>query len=79
MEITATSIPLPSNIQMNKKTFQKMLFIMNALQEGWSVRKSNNTYIFTKKHENKREIFQEDYLENFVIQNATALDRLSDI
>jgi len=61
--------PIPSNIQMNKKTFQKMLFIMNALQDGWSVKKSSDTYIFTKKHENRREIFREDYLENFIHSN----------
>lgn len=60
---------LPSNIQMNKRTFQKMLFIMNALQDGWKVKKTNDTYIFTKKHENKREIFREDYLENFIHSN----------
>ena len=57
---------LQNNIQMNKKAFQKMVFIMNALQDGWSVKKSNDAYIFTKKHENRREIFQEDYLENFL-------------
>jgi hypothetical protein len=59
-----------TNIQMNKKTFQKMVFIMNALQDGWSIKKSSDAYIFTKKHENRREIFQEDYLENFIISNA---------
>jgi hypothetical protein len=58
-----------TNIQMNKKTFQKMLFIMNALQDGWTVKKSSDTYIFTKKHENRREIFREDYLENFIHSN----------
>jgi hypothetical protein len=63
-------ILLPSNIQMNKKTFQKMLFIMNALQDGWSIKKSSDTYIFTKKHENRREIFREDYLENFIYSNS---------
>ena len=57
---------LQNNIQMNKKAFQKMVFIMNALQDGWSIKKSNDAYIFTKKHENRREIFQEDYLENFI-------------
>jgi len=62
---------LQNNIQMNKKAFQKMVFIMNALQDGWSVKKSNDAYIFTKKHENRREIFQEDYLENFIIRAAT--------
>ena len=63
------SFDLPSNVQMNKKTFKKMLFIMNALEQGWSVKKSNESFIFTKKHESRREIFQEDYLENFVLEN----------
>ena len=61
---------LQNNIQMNKKAFQKMVFIMNALQDGWSIKKSNDAYIFTKKHENRREIFQEEYLENFIISNS---------
>jgi hypothetical protein len=78
METASMSINLPSNIQMNKKQFQKMLFIMNALSDGWSIKKSQDTYIFTKKHENRREIFQENYLENFVIQNATTTDILSE-
>jgi hypothetical protein len=72
-----TAIPLPSNVQMNKKTFQKMIFIMNALEKGWSVKKSNGSFIFTKKHENRREIFQENYLENFLLSNTdpTILDK----
>ena len=70
---------LPSNIQMNKKQFQKMIFIMNALDQGWSVKKSQDSYIFTKKHENRREIFQENYLENFIIQNATSVDIFTNV
>jgi hypothetical protein len=62
---------LPSNVQMNKKTFQKMLFIMNALENGWVVKKTNDLYIFTKKHEGKREVFQENYLETFLRKNLT--------
>ena len=58
-----------NNIHMNKTAFQKMNFIMNALNTGWSVKKSDESFIFTKKHEGKREIFKEDYLENFVINN----------
>jgi len=60
---------LPSNVQMNKKTFQKMLFVMNALENGWVVKKTNDLYIFTKKHEGKREVFQENYLETFLRTN----------
>jgi hypothetical protein len=70
---------LPSNIQMNKKQFQKMIFIMNALDQGWSVKKSQDSYIFTKKHENRREIFQENYLENFIIHNATSVDIFTNV
>jgi hypothetical protein len=70
---------LPSNIQINKKQFQKMVFIMNALEQGWSVKKSQDSYIFTKKHENRREIFQENYLENFILQNATSTDIITNV
>jgi hypothetical protein len=48
---------------------QKMLFIMNALERGWTVKKSQDSYIFTKKHENRKEIFMENYLEKFVGDN----------
>lgn len=57
------------NIHINKAKYQKMLFIMNALEQGWSIKKSEDSYIFTKKHENKREIFMESYLEKFIISN----------
>ena len=68
-----TAIEYPTNITMNKKTFQKMMFISNALEQGWSVKKSNDTFIFSKKHENKREIFQEEYLERFILENMTTM------
>ncbi len=50
-------------------TFQKMNFIMNAIESGWSVKKSDDNYIFTKKHEGKREVFMSDYLEKFIDKN----------
>ena len=33
--------------------------------------KRDESYIFTKKHENKKEIFQENYLDEFIKNNAT--------
>ena len=56
------TIGLPDNIHISKPAFQKMLFITNALEQGWTVRKSQESYIFTKKHENRQEIFQENLL-----------------
>jgi hypothetical protein len=60
---------LPNNIKLEKASLRKMLFIMNALDQGWSIKKSQDSYIFTKKHENRREIFQENYLEDFLFSN----------
>jgi len=42
---------------------------MNALDQGWSIKKKDESYIFTKKHENKKEIFQENYLDEFIKTN----------
>jgi len=54
------------------------MFLMNALEQGWSLKKLNNSYIFTKKHENRKEIFQENYLENFLLSNFSGelLDKI---
>jgi hypothetical protein len=54
---------------LEKPTLRKLLFISNALEQGWSVKKQDESYIFTKKHENKREVFKENYLENFLLTN----------
>ena len=48
-----------------------MMFLHNALDQGWTVKKSSDSYIFTKKHQNRREIFQENYLESFLVSNFT--------
>ena len=69
MEAELIATPLSNNIKIEKNTMHKMLFIMNALDGGWSVKKSQESYIFTKKHENRREIFQEHYLEDFLVSN----------
>ena len=66
------SSDLPNNIKLEKSSLRKMLFIMNALDQGWSIKKSNDSYIFTKKHENRREIFQENYLEDFLFSNFSS-------
>ncbi len=54
---------------IDNKKFEIMIFIVNALNEGWSVKKRNNTYVFTKNHEGKKEIFSESYITKFVKEN----------
>jgi hypothetical protein len=56
-------------IHLDKKYYNKMKFIMNAIENGWTVRKMDDNYIFTQKHENRREVFNDDYLERFIEEN----------
>jgi hypothetical protein len=58
-----------SIIKMDSAIQQKMQFIMNALDNGWSVKKIEDQYVFTKKHEGRREVFMADYLEKFIEKN----------
>ena len=53
----------------NKIKYQKMLFLYNALEEGWRIEKKQDFYIFKKKHENKKEVYLDDYLASFIEHN----------
>jgi hypothetical protein len=48
---------------------QKMQFIYNALEKGWNVKKNKDNYIFTKKHEGKKEIVSDNFLSRFMKEN----------
>jgi len=50
-------------------TLQKMVFIYNSLEKGWTVKKNNNSYIFKKNHEGKKEVYLDEYLKHFMTEN----------
>ena len=52
-----------------KNEIYVMMFLMNTLDNGWSVRKRNNNFIFRKKHNDKKEIYSDNYLVNFLKSN----------
>lgn len=58
-----------NNMKIDCIMLQKMIFIYNALDKGWSVKKKNNVYVFTKNHEGKKEVMLEDYLQSFMQDN----------
>jgi len=58
-----------TTISTTERTLQKYSFVMNALENGWKVKKRKGSYIFTKKHEGRKEIFKEGYLESFITEN----------
>jgi len=57
------------NIHVNVIQLQKMAFLYNALEDGWKIKKKNDYYVFTKNHENKKEIYLDSYLKRFMVEN----------
>jgi hypothetical protein len=58
-----------TNFKVDAITFQKMLLLYNTIEQGWSVKKRNDSYIFTKNHENKKEVLDDSYLMQFMKTN----------
>ena len=48
-----------NDLKINYVNLQKMTFIYNALENGWEIKKKNNKYSFSKKHEGKKEYINE--------------------
>ena len=57
------------NIKVDAIKFQKMLLLFNSIEQGCSVKKRNNSYVFTKSHEGKKEVFEDTYLKKFMKTN----------
>jgi predicted RNA binding protein YcfA (HicA-like mRNA interferase family) len=54
---------------IDNRTLQKCVLIMNALESGWSVKKRKGSYVFSKKHEGRKEILRDGYLAKFLEDN----------
>ena len=57
------------NLNIDYVKFQKMLFLFNAVDDGWTIKKKEDSYIFKKNHEGKKEVFLETYLNTFMKDN----------
>ena len=61
--------------QISPKEIQKMVFIYNAVNQGWTVKKiEKSKYEFTKELnnlKNKKEINFENYLKKFLLFNLS--------
>ena len=70
--MASININLTEKIIIDKTKLQRMLFINNAIEDGWEIKMNkDNVYTFSKKHENKKEIFNDKYLMEFIKKNIT--------
>jgi hypothetical protein len=63
-----------NNYFINNKKFRKMWFINNAIDNGWSVNKQNNSIIFSKKHNNDYSVLKEQYITDFIKEQFKDVD-----
>ncbi len=57
------------NIKVDAIKFQKMMLLFNSIDQGWSVKKRDGAYVFSKPHENKKEVLEDSYLLKFMKTN----------
>jgi hypothetical protein len=57
------------NVKVDIIKFQKMLLLFNSIEQGWSVKKRDGSYVFSKPHENKKEVLEDNYLLKFMKTN----------
>ena len=72
------NIQIPEKIELDNTILQKMIFLYNALNNGWNIKKNNNKYIFFKNSEEKEEVYLDSYLSYFLethigIQNTSKI------
>jgi hypothetical protein len=66
------------NDSLDSVKLQKMAFLYNSLENGWTVKKKKDLYIFTKNHEGKKEVYLDDYLKRFMKENFNIKNLLSE-
>jgi hypothetical protein len=55
-----------SNFKINNKELSKIMFIYNAIEDGWTIKKKEDKYIFTKQKCKEKHIYNDEFLENFI-------------
>lgn len=53
--------------EINLVKLHRLAMIQNALNNGWKIEKKNSSYIFSKPHYEQKEIYEESYLNEFLI------------
>ena len=79
MDINNISINCNEKISIDYVKLQKMAFLYNALENGWTITKNeNNYYVLKKKHEGKKEVYLDSYLHRFMKDNFDINKIISD-
>ena len=72
-----------STKEIDSIILKKMVFVYNAIENGWTVSKTteglsettkergrDHSFVFQKKHEGKKEVYLDSFLMNFMRENC---------
>ncbi len=63
------TIDAASDLKVNIVQLQKMAFLFNALENGWTIKKKKDCYVFSKPHNGQKEVYLDSYLKRFMVSN----------
>jgi len=66
LQILLTCNNKSQKLNIDNLQIQKMLFIYNALENGWNVEKEEDKFFFKKPHEDNKKYFTDEYLKEFI-------------
>ena len=60
---------IDADLKIEMVQLQKMAFLFNALENGWTIKKKESCYVFSKNHNGQKEVYLDSYLKRFMVSN----------
>ena len=60
---------IDADLKIDMVQLQKMAFLFNALENGWTIKKQESCYVFSKNHNGQKEVYLDSYLKRFMVSN----------
>ena len=74
-ELMELAFDLGDSVNVDLITLQKMALVYNAIQEGWTVKKREDRYVFSKPHRQQKEVYMDSFLRSFLETNLPLPDK----
>jgi len=60
---------IDADLKIDMVQLQKMAFLFNALENGWTIKKKESCYVFSKNQNGQKEVYLDSYLKRFMVSN----------
>ena len=60
---------IDADLKIDMVQLQKIALLFNALENGWTIKKKESCYVFSKNHNGQKEVYLDSYLKRFMVSN----------